>query len=118
MNGTIAILTPAGKLSRVFMESEFLKQLQTAVEGHVQVVSLTDTMDMWCNEEGKMNGSEWNESATAIWHAMYGPTDAIFGTVVFSGTPDSDGNTRGISNEDFARLELVAEAARRAGNPV
>lgn len=113
---TIAILTPAGELSRTTYTGAgtLLPILQVECGGYVQVVSLTGTLDMWCNEEGKFNGSEWNECATAVWQAIYGPTDEIFGTVVYTGGPDEDGDTTGISDEDYERLERVAEAYKAA----
>ena len=86
---TIAILKPNGELTGMGTTSDaMLTVLQTECGGYVQAVDLTGTLTMWCNEEGKLNGSEWNECATAIWHAIYGATDTIFGTVVFTGGAD------------------------------
>ena len=113
------IITPAGEFTRKDTTSRaLLSDLQEACGGYVQAVNMTGTMDMWCNEEGKMNGSEWNEIATAIWHAIYGETDTIFGTVVFTGTPDEYGDTRGIDEADAQRLHHVVEVARSLGRPV
>ena len=114
---TIAILQPTGELTAVGFqpdENEMLARLQAACGGYVQAIDMTDTLTMWVNEEGKLNGSEWNECATAIWHAIYGPSDTIFGTVVFTGGADEDGDTQSISDEDWARLAHVAEAYDRA----
>lgn len=113
---TIAILTPAGELSMVTTGEDLLAVLQAQCGGYVQAVDLTPTMTMWCNEEGKLNGSEWNECATAIWHAIYGPSDTIFGTVVFTGGADDEGETQSITTEDFARLQHVADAYKAAMN--
>lgn len=107
---TIAVFTTDGRLTRVKKSHDLLAQLQHACGGFVQAVSMTGTLDMWCNEEGKFNGSDYNECATAVWHAIYGATDTIFGTVVFTGTPDANGDTQGITDEDFVRLEYVARA--------
>ena len=112
---TLAVITPAGEFSRVSAdESSMLTVLQTECGGYVQAIDLTDTLTMWCNEDGKFNGSEWNECATAIWHAIHGPTDTIFGTVVFTGTADDEGETQSISETDLGRLEHVVAAYKRA----
>lgn len=112
---TIATLTPAGELSTAIAgDSNLLPILQSACDGYVQAIDLTPTMTMWCNEDGKFNGSEWNECATAIWHAIYGPSDTIFGTVVFTGGADEDGETQGITVEDITRLQRVADAYKAA----
>lgn len=117
----IISIAPDGSLATLITSDQFmLSTLQTICGGYVQAVSMTGTMDMWCNEEGKMNGSEWNEIATAIWHAVYGATDTIFGTVAFTGVPDTNGDTQGISDADIARLEIVRSAffeARHADTP-
>ena len=117
----IISIAPDGSMNMLVTNDQFmLSTLQTICGGYVQAVNMTGTMDMWCNEEGKMNGSEWNEIATAIWHAVYGATDTIFGTVAFTGVPDMNGNTRGISEDDIARLGIVRSAfheARHADTP-
>lgn len=111
----LAVIKPNGKLSRVSVDDgSMLIALQTECGGYVQAIDLTDTLTMWCNEDGKLNGSDWNECATAIWHAINGPTDTIFGNVVFTGTADDEGETQGITSEDFARLEHVAAAYEQA----
>lgn len=112
---TVAMITPAGELSRIeYTGEDLLQVLQARCGGYVQAVDLTQTMTMWCNEEGKLNGSEWNECATAIWHAIYGPSDTIFGTVLFTGGADDEGETQSITDEDFARLQHVADAYKAA----
>jgi hypothetical protein len=111
----IAILKPNGELTGMGTTSdEMLTVLQTACGGYVQSVDLTSTLTMWVNDEGKLNGSEWNECATAIWHAIHGATDTIFGTVVFTGGADEEGETKELTDDDWARLAHVAEAYDRA----
>jgi hypothetical protein len=111
----IAIITPDGTLTEHEKNDDLLGQLQHACGGYVQAVDITGTLTMWVNEEGKLNGSAWNELATAIWHVVYGPTDTIFGTVVFTGGADEDGNTQGISSLDWARLAYIAEEYSKGG---
>jgi hypothetical protein len=59
-----------------------LKELQSIVNGMVQIVPLNGKL-MVCNEEGKINGEcEPNIMATVEWIKVYGTTDVIFGNAL------------------------------------
>jgi hypothetical protein len=78
-----------------------LSVLQNAVDGLVQAVSLTPTITMWVNEEGKMYSHfQSNENATQVWRWFFGYTDSIMGNAVFTGGADSDGETVELSVDD------------------
>jgi hypothetical protein len=77
-----------------------LENLQREVGGWVQMVELSPTITMWCNEEGKLIGLPLNYAATRIWTKVFGYTDAIMGQVVFTGGSDDDGETLPLSKED------------------
>lgn len=63
-----------------------LANLQQLVGGWVQMVGLTEDIDLWCNEEGKMTGLPLNVPATIAWEVAHGPTDVMVGTVVLTGS--------------------------------
>lgn len=82
-------------------EGSQLKELQEAVGGWIQAVDLSDTLTMWLNEEGKLNGLPLNTQATDLWEEVYGKTDFIVGNVIFTGGTGDEGETLGL-NEDTA----------------
>ena len=93
-----------------------LRALQRAVKGNVECFDVSDQTTMWSNEEGKYQaGLEYNPYATAMWREAFGMSrhqpdaDFIMGPVVLTGTPDDEGETRGITVPQRARLKsLVA----------
>lgn len=62
-----------------------LKELQSIVNGHIEIVNLYDSdLILVINEEGKIKGLEYNEFATElarIYDAIY-PSDVIVGDVL------------------------------------
>jgi hypothetical protein len=88
-----------------FTVGDSYDMLSNAVEGYIECARITPTLDMWLNEEGKMNGLEVNEIATAIFWSKYGfMSDIIVGNVVFAGN-DNSGETIGLSEEDIEFLK-------------
>ena len=65
-------------------ETMTLEEMQAWVGGYVQMVPLPDGRELWCNEEGKIDGLPVNAKATAIWEKNYGPTDIIMGNAIIS----------------------------------
>lgn len=78
-----------------------IQQLQKAVGGYIEVVPYFDTIEhdgavhrcaAFCNEEGKLNGLEFNARATTLWDAALRraggpglgcrPVDVLVGPVV------------------------------------
>jgi hypothetical protein len=75
--------------------------LYEGVNGLVELVSLNRDVDMWVNEEGKVNGLEPNLLATLIWNKIFPNPDVIMGNVVITGGVDEEGNTLGLSEESI-----------------
>lgn len=79
--------------------------ISQAVGGWIECVGLTPTLDMWVNEEGKLDGLPYNPDATAIFWSHFGfGTDIIVGDVVFT-SHDEEGNTTSLENEQMQYLE-------------
>lgn len=63
----------------------------------------------YCDEEGKLKGLPVNEVATRLAHAAGWPMgDALCGTVVFLGPPDSGGGETDVPGGLIAMLEDMA----------
>lgn len=73
-NGEIIPIMP--KKSNEFT----LEELQQIVDGHIELVYLSDGRIMIINEEGKLNGFEYNAEATKLFDSSKG--DYIVGNVV------------------------------------
>jgi len=94
-------VTTAGVVTELDLSEDSLATLQNGVGGWVQAIDLTTSMTMWCNEEGKLNGLPHNPFAQKLWDVAFGAdTDYIVGDVVFTGTPDEEGYTTGITAQD------------------
>ena len=59
-----------------------LEEAQGIVGGYVEVVNLSKTQIMIVNEEGAVNGMEYNEGATLAYAMALGRTNPIFGDVL------------------------------------
>jgi hypothetical protein len=104
-------ITTNGTVNILELGDEGLGVLQGAVGGWVQAVDLTDTLTMWLNEEGKLEGLPHNPFAQYLWDNTYGAhTDYIVGNAVFTGGTDDEGATLGLSDE--AREDLTAMVAK------
>lgn len=94
-------VTTAGQVKTLDLSEDSLATLQAGVGGYIQAIDLTTSMTMWCNEEGKLNGLPHNPFAQKLWDVAFGAdTDYIVGDVVFTGGPDDEGYTTGITAED------------------
>lgn len=82
--------------------------LRNAVGGYIECVALSDTLDMWVNEDGKLISLPINSTATFLWTLVYGPTDVIVGDVIFTGGVDDEGETLGLSDDQIERLLAFA----------
>lgn len=103
-------ITTLGKMVAIDLEFDSLEKLQSAVGGWVQAIDLSDTMSMWCNEEGKMNSLPHNPFGQAFWEKSYGRTDYIVGDVVMTGGVDDEGETISLTDEQIIYItEVVAE---------
>lgn len=67
------------------------------------VVDLADSIDLFVDDEGLINGSTLNLPATVLAHLLGNPT-VIFGTAIAVGT-NPEGQTVGLSDSQFARVQ-------------
>lgn len=74
-----------------------LKALQKAVGGYIETVTLSDTMVIICNEEGRILHLPYN--GTFCGHQFYG-------TVVFAGVDGEEFADIPLSLEDFYHFVL------------
>lgn len=83
--------------------AEELKTLQGLVGGYIDAVASEDnTISVFINDEGAINGMPVNELATGFWWAVNPAARAsaqyLHGTAVVAGGPDSEGETTNIPN--------------------
>lgn len=72
--------------------------ISNAVGGWIECVGLSKA-DMWCNEEGKLEGLPQNPIATSLFHNEFGARDVIVGNVIITGGVDENGDTLGLTDE-------------------
>lgn len=81
----------------------------------VDVIRLSDDIDAWLDDEGRVNGAEPNHLATAMfrafgWHLDHG--DAVRGAVLFAGH-DGEGGMSSLSpRQDAIVRDAFAQAER------
>lgn len=90
-----------------------LKDFQRVVGGYVEAINLSDTITIWCNEEGKLNGSAYNHNATLVFRHYFGNVDVIAGDVFFTGGVGENGETKEIGESDFFAIKKLAESDAR-----
>ena len=83
--------------------------IRDAVDGLYDCIHIPSLgVDMWINDEGKLEGLPINANGTALWVSQYGMTDIIVGNIVVTGGVDEQGNTLGIDvNKIIEVLELA-----------
>lgn len=94
-----------------------LEDLQAAVGGYVQVLEVKSEITMWCNEDvpEKFMGvprREW-ENPLATWLVQdAGINDVIAKDVAFTGGPDEEGETTGLTEEqvEYLRGKVLSRA--------
>lgn len=80
-------------------ETEY-QMLSDAVGGYIERVPLPNLgVDMWVNEEGKINCLEYNLNATLLWIDSWGDTDWTAGDAVLTGGADEEGYVMGLPDE-------------------
>lgn len=96
----LIIIQPNGsRVEREIITPPSLETLQEGVGGLIELVPLFQTIwsdgrrrpcTVYCNEEGKLRGLEYNPTATELWHSSIqenwgrtdGATDVLVGPVV------------------------------------
>ncbi|WP_214369805.1 DUF3846 domain-containing protein [Pseudonocardia sp. H11422] len=110
---TIKVMTiaPNGDLSDVELPSgNVLQGLYSAIGCHcVDLLRLTDTLDMWVDDDGLMNGSAVNMPATAVAHA-FGWTHQIYAGTVVLAEHSANGDTVSLRPELRAAVRGILGA--------
>jgi hypothetical protein len=107
MENQIALIikTDGTKEVTLFTEGHFLELAQKTVGGWIQLVRLPSKgIDLYLNEEGKLDGLPQNPIATALWSEDYGLFDYIVGNVIITGGANSEGETVGLTEGQLATL--------------
>jgi hypothetical protein len=87
---------------------ESYKTMSEAVGGLIEAVDLSETLTMWCNEEGKVYGLPHNALATKVFMRTFGHIDMIKGDVIITGGSDDEGDTLGLTDEQLAAWLFIA----------
>ncbi len=88
------------------------EQLSQAVGGWIEAAPSTSELTIWCNEEGKLKGFEYNRVATDLWADFdeYGCVEAgdvLVGQIVIQGPTDDEGDSTDCPDWLFAKFGLV-----------
>jgi hypothetical protein len=79
--------------------------LSRAVGGMIEAVTLPNSLTLWVNEEGKLDGLPVNEYATKLFASAFGSgIDIIVGNAIVTGGADDEGETLGLTDEQVAEL--------------
>ena len=79
------VIKPNGavlEIEKVRHEAE-LEWMQNTVGGYIEIITLNKDQVLVINEEGKLEGLDYNKTATSIFHKNLGHnTDYIAGTAI------------------------------------
>lgn len=107
-----------GEVIDLDLTPDSLQVLQTAVGGWVQAIDLDESLSMWLNEEGKLNGLPHNPYAQFAWDKRFGAhTDYMVGDVVFTGGTDDEGETLGLDKDTADQIRLLIEKVKEIIEP-
>lgn len=85
--------------------------LSRGVGGFIEAVTLSPSLVMWCNEEGKLNGLPRNAVATRWFDNIFGEgRDVIVGDVVFTGETDDEGYMNSLTESQLTAIEEGAKS--------
>ncbi|GAA2345235.1 DUF3846 domain-containing protein [Streptomyces kunmingensis] len=86
-------------------DNDHLKILYAACDcDHIDAVRITESLTMWLDDEGLLNGSIANYGATRLYALHRPPHQAYFGHALFTGGTDAQGNTLGLTPDEAAHL--------------
>jgi hypothetical protein len=91
-------------------ELEFSKLLGSVIDGIPSHVSIHETLDFWCDDEGLLKGLPINKVATQFYLQL-GATSPIVGTAIFTGGGDGQGGTLPLSEHYATALQFAAKMA-------
>ena len=94
-----------GQVQVVEFENDTCYQtLSAGVGGYIECVALSEQMDLWCNEDGKVDGLPFNPLATRIFHHAHKTSDFIVGDAVITGGIDDEGESLGLTDEQIDEI--------------
>jgi hypothetical protein len=79
----------------------------------VDVVALDEGLDMWVDDEGIYRNNTSNPVASMIAHLHGRCWQPYFGTVVFSGGIDENGNALPLTDQALQRLTHLVDLAKQ-----
>ncbi|MFZ5850544.1 MAG: DUF3846 domain-containing protein [Actinomycetota bacterium] len=108
----IAVVVPANDPDTAYRidlgpdDESAYRALSAAVGGFIEIVRLSDRVDMVLNEVGKLQGLPVNRVATGLGQSYGGldPSDVVVGDVVLIGN-DGSPETVGLHSDDLADLD-------------
>jgi hypothetical protein len=88
------VIDPIGTIRKIDLDG--YEPLSNAVGGLIESVPANLAVTIWCNEEGKMLGQDFNLVATDLWEVFdeYGCVaagDVLVGPIVIQGPADEEG---------------------------
>lgn len=102
------IVTTDAKIVKLSLDNNTeLDQLQKAVDGYIEAVTLSPNLTMWVNEEGLFRN---DLSVNPVAYAFY--SQPIIGDIVFTGGTDSKGDTIGLSEAEARLIRTVVKSCR------
>ena len=99
----VIIRTDGTKSVVEFSHENSYDTLSGAVGGYIECVRLSESEDMWCNENGIAERRDLNMIASAIYSETFGVGNPILGDVIITGGADEEGYTLGLSEEDVEK---------------
>ena len=115
------ILQPDGTYEAGERDSFDLRWMQETVGGYIEPVRVSEEVDSYVNEEGKLQGLEVNPVATSLAreHRAIFAQDYIAGTVLYTGPVDGEGEITGLTKTTQDRIvewcKLGSDALRLRG---
>lgn len=93
-----------------FDETNSLEVMQEAVGGLIDLVRLSDDLDLWVNDEGLLMQLPLNYFAMKVYTHTFHTKGLIVGDVIFTGGSDDEGNSLGLTDEQINRLIVMHTA--------
>lgn len=104
-----AVITGDYRVTKVELDAtRTLDELYRLIQCQwVVVVALDENVHMWLDDEGMSNNSAPNWASTKVARTFGFTTQPYFGTAVFTGGVDGDGNCTPLRTRDLQRLTAV-----------
>jgi len=101
-----AVITSDFRITEVELDAAHtLDELYRLIQCRwVDVVALDKNVDMWIDDEGMYANDEPNWATTTIAHAFGFVAQPYFGTAVFTGGVDEDGNSTPLDPQSLQKL--------------